>query len=67
MGRLFLHWGRIQEAISILEKGLAIRRRRLDQTCTAINAIYLAGAHLESGNLLFAESLLAWRFGRGIL
>ncbi len=58
LGRLYLHWGRSLEAIPILEKGIAIRRHRVEQTGTAINSVYLAGAYLQLGEATLAESLL---------
>jgi tetratricopeptide (TPR) repeat protein len=58
LGRLWLHWGRVEQAMPILEKGIAIRRRRQDRAGVAINLIYLAAALLQERQLDQAEALL---------
>jgi tetratricopeptide (TPR) repeat protein len=58
LGRLRLYQGRYAEAAPILARGLAVRRRRQEKPNTALNAIYLAGAHLGQGDLPAAEALL---------
>jgi tetratricopeptide (TPR) repeat protein len=58
LGRLRLYQGRYAEAELILARGLAIRRRRQEKPTIALNAIYLAGAHLGQGDLPAAELLL---------
>ncbi len=58
LGRLFTLQGHFPEAILLLERGLAIRRRRQEQGGIANNAIHLATAYLGCGRLDDAESLL---------
>lgn len=59
LGRLRLYQGRYAEAEAILARGLTIRRRRQERPNIALNAIYLAGAHLGLGNAPMAERLLS--------
>lgn len=58
LGRLWLHWRQPEKAIPVLEKGIAIRRRRHEQTGVAINSLYLAAALLQCRELDRAERLL---------
>jgi tetratricopeptide (TPR) repeat protein len=58
LGRLLVLQRHFAEAISLLEQGLAIRRRRREQGGTANNAIHLATAYLGLDRLHDAESLL---------
>jgi Tfp pilus assembly protein PilF len=58
LGRLWLYAGRTAEAIPILEQGLAIRRRWLEQEGIATNEVYLGAAYLATGNLRRAEASL---------
>ncbi len=58
IGRLLLYERRFVEASIMLERGLAIRRRRREGEHVAANSIYLAAAHLGRGQLASAETLL---------
>ncbi len=58
LGRLLLYERRFAESILVLERGLAIRRRRRAREHIAANAIYLAAAHLGGNRLDAAERLL---------
>ena len=58
LGWLWLHWHQPKRAIPVLEKGIAIRRRRQERENVAINLVYLAAALLQQQQLDRAEPLL---------
>jgi tetratricopeptide (TPR) repeat protein len=58
LGRFLVLQQQHKQAIPLLEKGLAIRRRWPEQEGIATNAVYLALAYMECGRLDEAEILL---------
>lgn len=58
LGRLWVHWRWPDQAIPVLEKGIAIRRRRQEQEGVAINLLYLAAALMHHRQVDRAELLL---------
>lgn len=58
LGRLYVFQRKFALAIPVLQKGLAIRRRRHELEGTASNAVHLATAYLECDRLREAEPLL---------